>query len=588
MDAGNHPSHPAGTVRHYLADWWNKDVRPRPVDILNIDILLKCLNYHRDEEQSTFRSTTTGAEQRAERQLVPGIAEMPCPCCVQYREVAMDGLHDLHDIRNHVQANEAIRGNHVLLTDRRAAGFNTLYEKALFKETDTSALFPAQLAQPAPSPAPSVATPARRSRKTAAGPPAPNIPKTLKPAELAELVRENSETQWKRLQEHLEQHAALKWTWGVDIQDDEIKHMVRATGNNFQIPHTGYNSSLGGPIPGDSTVLPALPTPSERDCHTRADVPDIPELGDTAIPTHFNDYPLRRLSEHIPSQKLPMVPKNYVPNAADANDRPATGTLKSLTAVSMLHVQAAQSMRAQGEWLVTPDSQPMIVNNFSAAAALKALESEESTSEFMTMSFSGKDALQALGHDYSGAKEMNTPNVVDTEDQTWDELFMTNISIHDALEALQTEYKEPDVQAMVVQDVSGADALQALQDDSPGAGVVVDTEPIVIEDSDEDLPHAYDVSDRPLIVIEDSDDAGTLDYIEEQPDLSFLQLATENDLLAEQSVMITQPVTAAEALEALQADHRPVAQQTLMPSMWTAADFRHCITPDDLDSEDSE
>ena len=618
MDAGNHPSHPTGTARHYLADWWNKDFRPRPIDILNIDNLFKCLKYHRDEEQSSLRPTAKADSQRAERQLGPGIVEMPCPRCVLYRGAAMDELHDLHEIRNLLQASEAIQENQRLLTGRRAVAFNTLYEKALFKEAEDPsagnvAVFTAQPAPPpAPTPeatpAPSGPNPARRSRKPATVPAPPNIPKTLTLAQLAEVVRENSNTQWKRLQQHLEQHGALKWTWGVDIQDDEIKHMFRAAERNFQ-PHTGYNCSLGGPIPGESTVIPVLPTPSERDCHTGADVPDVPELGDAAIPTHFNDYPLRRLRERIPSQKLPMVPMNYVPQGADADEPPVAGTLRSLTDVSMLHVQAAQAMRAQERSVNVTDAMPVTLNSFSAAAALEALGCEGLTFEPITMPL---DALMALEDDNLGAKETD---LFEPEDQSWTEHLTTNISVREALEALQAEYEEPDAQSIVVQDVSGADALQALQDDpsgavdifkvqdvsgadalqalqddSSGADDVLDPQPIVIEDSDEDSLGANNVLDNQLIVIEDSD--ASLDYIDpgEHRASSFRQLATEDDPLAEQNVMITEPATAAEALEALDdvnAGHRPSAQQ-MMASTWTAADFQHCVTPDDFDSDESE
>ena len=605
MDAGNHPSHPTGTTRHYLADWWNKDFRPRPADIINNDNLLKCLKYHRDEEQSTLKATTP-ATQDAQWQLVPGSMEMPCLHCALYRGQAMDNVHYLHDIRNRLQGQEAVFDNHRLLSSRRTAAFNTLFEKAVFNETEGPAAARVAPAQSAPPPAPSVPQP-RRSRQIAGGPPAPTVAKTLTIAQLAEVVRDNSEAQYKRLQQHLEQHGSQKWTWGVDVQDDEIKHMFRAANRDFKLPHTGYNYSLGGPIPGDSTVLPALPTASERGLHTSVDVPEVPDLDDTAIPTHFNEYPLRRLRSRILSQKLSQVPANYVLQGADGNAdavySPIAGTLTSPTAVSTLDVPVTSSMRAAGT-LTSPttvstldvpvtssmrakekrerttESMPVTANDFPAAAALEALEMEESPMAMLHVS--AMDAFNALEQEYG---DINNP-----EDDTWDKHPVTNVSFQDVLQALQTEHQQREAQSMVVDHVSGADALRALDDVWLGADDVVDTQPIVIEDSDED-----DVSgavDKQPILIEDSDDT-RLEYIDsdEHQTPSFRRLGTEDDPLTEQSIMITVPVTAAEAWEALQDEtvkDRSSAHQHPMPSgrsMWTAADFEHCVTPDDLGSD---
>ena len=57
LDAGNHPSHPTGTVEQYHLDWWSSDQLPMDDQLLKSDTLFPCLEIHREARNSTGTST---------------------------------------------------------------------------------------------------------------------------------------------------------------------------------------------------------------------------------------------------------------------------------------------------------------------------------------------------------------------------------------------------------------------------------------------------------------------------------------------------------------------------------------------------
>jgi hypothetical protein len=151
----------------------------------------------------------------------------------------------------------------------------------------------------------------------------------------------------------------------------------------------------------------------------------------------------------------------------------------------------------------------------------------------------------------------------------------------DAYEVLLQQSSDDDyqnAQPAMVRHVSGADAFQALANVSSDEDA---SETLSLDYIDEGNPPSFQelASENAMVqhvsgadafqalLANDSsdDDAGeslTLDYIDEDTPPSFQQLANEDD---------------------------PVATRSLSGTgMWTAANFKDCITPDDFDVEDSE
>ena len=197
------------------------------------------------------------------------------------------------------------------LTMRHASAFNRLYEATVRKEGQ----FPFQslpatstpAAADCPAPAlipktPSIAessTPGAHQLRSRA----PQVtkaakqPKLLSVSQLAEIIRQNAEEQ-----HHLQQHPSLKWTWGVDLNESDIRQLFCAADWQYELPHTGYDASLpDGRLCGQFSPYESVPSSFVPSI---ADDAGVPELSSINVPLHFNTFPLRHAYTESPIGNL--------------------------------------------------------------------------------------------------------------------------------------------------------------------------------------------------------------------------------------------------------------------------------------------
>jgi hypothetical protein len=350
LDAGNHPSHLTGTVQHYVADWWSQNARPRPSDFINNKILRKCLEAHQQYLTSYLRSDKSPDVDGWRQKLMPGPLQLPCHRCALYRKTAIDILHSSHHhLRNYMQKEAASVEQLGILTARRASAHMRLNEEALQKETlhplagqvagkssstATPALHPPAAARSAPT---------LRTRKVAARE-QPIIPETPSITQLIEIMRQHFEAERDRLV----QHPSLKWTWGVDVEEADLRHMIHRSDRN-RPPHTGYEESLPENFAGEWSNTVPHPHTTDRQYHTDAGNPGVPELSSNDVPLHFHKHPLRRdLGSSPPSGRLPLDSTSH----GGASTRRISESLGAVSASSEL---PTVSPSAVFEALMSPD-----------------------------------------------------------------------------------------------------------------------------------------------------------------------------------------------------------------------------------------
>jgi hypothetical protein len=205
------------------------------------------------------------------RQLAPvATSSLPCDHCAAYRTVGMNALQYLHKLRNQTHLHESSFDYAQRNYARRAYTYNRLYEEALLKEAkNPSASYVA-------SGVGTVGT-----SVMAAG--------TTSTAAMAKTP------DGSRSDPRLEQCPSLKWTWGVDITPDDIAKMFRAADREYALPHSGYDCSLTGSLPGqysDKSSLPSSPNKAEFSSVGTNDEPIISDKN--YINQHFHEYPLHR------------------------------------------------------------------------------------------------------------------------------------------------------------------------------------------------------------------------------------------------------------------------------------------------------
>ena len=332
MDAGNHPGHPTGTVEHYEADWWTKDQAPTRAEIISFDLLPSCLSTHRRlrNERPVSSGNSTGTNTAVQMGPVP-IIELSCHSCMRYRGVAMDALHEMHNLRTQIQQRENSSEENRLLIMRRASGFNQLFEAAVIKDTQESTLDPqpaapfvlprGSRAQPtapetagpstAPIPAPVSAhePPAQqlRARRPTQQPGRTRVKNTkatkLSNKQLADILEQHSKAEHDRWV----QHPSLKWTWGADLDRGDIQQLFRAADRKFELPHSAYDESLDtGRFDGDDSRSPAMPRPEHWPPPVIPDEHVVPEMGSDDVPIHFGKFPFRRQRSAVPDEELPI------------------------------------------------------------------------------------------------------------------------------------------------------------------------------------------------------------------------------------------------------------------------------------------
>ena len=249
-----------------------------------------------------------------------GHSKHSCPPAAHLTDGPLHGLLAVpHRVRQQVIHAESEIQRCIMLSERRASGFYQLWEAALHKESKeytfaASAAAGSTQATTAPGtmgPTGGGTTsftatpvqagdgePSRRSRRPTKKSKAAveAIPKRLSNGELARMFTEFSARELSRVQQAPE----TKWTWGTDLTEADLRGIVRAADNDFQIPHSDYDISLPmGRIGGVESTGQDLDSETSMP-HTAMSQSVVPELSSDDVPSHFTRYPLRRQRSGVP------------------------------------------------------------------------------------------------------------------------------------------------------------------------------------------------------------------------------------------------------------------------------------------------
>ena len=230
----------------------------------------------------------------------------------------------MHNLRSEIHKQELTLQNQSLLIMRRASVFNKLYEAAVIKDTDSVAATPTSASQtsapqtsakqgpPLQASAPDPTSRQLRARK----PSEPERPvdashkaqskktktqKKLTNGQLAEILRQHADADLTKFK----LHPSLKWTWGADLNEEEIRHLFRAADKNYQVPHSAYDYSLeDGNMHEQDSGFPSMPRSGH--CSSIGDKEVVPELHSDDAPGHFHRFPLCHLRSVVPEGHLPI------------------------------------------------------------------------------------------------------------------------------------------------------------------------------------------------------------------------------------------------------------------------------------------
>jgi hypothetical protein len=331
LDAGNHPSHPAGTVEKYEADWWTRDEAPIIGDHINFENLPSCLSFHHEVLKDRPEPVTsgigigigigTGTAGRTNRQLAPWpVIALDCSRCKEYRDAAMDSMYMLHHFCSKVNQQTVTSQEQRLQKMRRSSGFNKLFDAALMKETEAPAMVepsaiaaPAQL--PTPDGLPATEPPTAPGRQLRRRKPAQKVKTDAnKPSngELASIVRHNAAIEFSsRIR-----HPSVKWTWGIDLEPGDMAELFRGAERNCEVPHSAYDYSLEtGHFTGRDSPNPRMPR-LDRWRHSSVERVAITELATDDCPNIFDQFPLRRSRSVVLDGRLPIGGKFHFPDVA--------------------------------------------------------------------------------------------------------------------------------------------------------------------------------------------------------------------------------------------------------------------------------
>lgn len=267
---------PALEIRFY-APWWDHPNAPTRHDAcLSLATLKSALKHFKDQLAAVMKPITvphtirnladelnkpaytwhSSANDRLPNDRLPNT----CTRCRLYRSVAVGVLDQLRDTYNMVHACEVANEAEKAIAIRRASGFNELYEAAVKKECDHQYLEGSE----------------RPLEETDPG--LPHTKQLLKIL-VSKLSQENA--------------SAWKWTWGVDLNEDDLSKLIRGANRNNDIPHSGYDQDLpSGSLQSQTShaLDPAmLEDPNDSDLlfdDISSSIGMVPELGPHEIPVY--------------------------------------------------------------------------------------------------------------------------------------------------------------------------------------------------------------------------------------------------------------------------------------------------------------
>ena len=293
LDAGTRPGDPSALVSKYKHDWWLRTECPSTEAIFWAGTLRECIMFHREYVKPIEPATSFEKLEYTWRNIPAAGNE--CNDCPKFRSIAFTACEQIQMLRQQVDAFETIFDMERELSNRRAAGFHALYESAVVKETAANAEpYDAEtgLSTPAP-PKPEVAGTIRRPKK---GP----------------VVVKRVQAQATQDLHAFQSRPNMKWTWGADLEVDDLKDMAGAVYNNLQhLSHSGYDTDLAdGTLTGVGTPAPTPPGKQWRNEPLSTDIMDVPPLPEEKIPDIFNYYPLARRRD-APAELVDDLERQY-------------------------------------------------------------------------------------------------------------------------------------------------------------------------------------------------------------------------------------------------------------------------------------
>jgi hypothetical protein len=231
---------PALGFTAFRLPWWNAATAPTAKDSYLCSATIKwALDHHRSQLATalvpmgaphSIASLTNELNKPAYTWHESANDDQPntptdCTRCRLYRAVALGVVDQLRDTHNMVHACEIANEAEKDIAIRRASGFNELFEAALKKECDGSnAESGAQSAQAVGQEYKSAQGSGKGKEKQQSGPAVEQLKQLMKTLVV--------------------QAAASKWTWGVDLTDDDLRGLIRGADRQHQVAHSGYDSEL--------------------------------------------------------------------------------------------------------------------------------------------------------------------------------------------------------------------------------------------------------------------------------------------------------------------------------------------------------
>jgi hypothetical protein len=234
---------------NYNHDWWTLVKQPaRNWEICSGNIV-EAIDIHRAltkiKEMEPIKTDKTFYTWNRNVKFTPEGTKLDCNRCRLYRGVSLGILDNTQDLRHHVHGLEVAYEERADLAARRAAGFFSLYEAALMKETNLDD--------------------SRQRRRS------------------------------KGKAKAIENHPSIKWTWGEDLTKEDVLKALESVAPIPQEIHSGYNTSLPWGRYGVESDAPLSPSLSKGEIVSEIDVEgqSVPHIND---PDHYPVYPLDALS----------------------------------------------------------------------------------------------------------------------------------------------------------------------------------------------------------------------------------------------------------------------------------------------------
>ena len=248
LDDGVATESPSRLVDSYACDWWRHNTEPAAGQILGTNTLDECLNSYRQYIPAPSISHSSPIISQPQNAAADYRAD--CRSCNDLQALIQDMFDEARSMHALINGCESSADAAVNANVRKAAGFHQLHELTVLKElhakppalSSTTATAMATAAAMAAAMAMAMAT----ATATATAPPparAAGPSKQSAATRKSQLVAARAQAELERLKSL--PPASHKWTWGVDItENDVLASNQKAKGKEKKAHHSGYARSL--------------------------------------------------------------------------------------------------------------------------------------------------------------------------------------------------------------------------------------------------------------------------------------------------------------------------------------------------------